>query len=87
MRYRCADGVLSEVVEGRTLLVTPDGTELLTLNPTGSAIWDGLSEHDTAEALARHLHGRHPGVEVEQLQQDVAAFLEELEQAAVVVRR
>jgi hypothetical protein len=86
MRYRWADGVLREVVEGRTLLVTPDGTELLTLNPTGSAIWDGLEEHDTVEALARHLQHRHPGIGLEQLERDVAAFLVELEQAAVVVR-
>lgn len=85
MRYRRADGVLSELVEGRAMLVTPDGAQLLTLNPTGSAIWDGLAHHDTAEALARHLRERHAGIELERLEQDVAAFLAELLRAAVVV--
>jgi hypothetical protein len=85
MRYRRADGVLSEVVEGRAMLVTPDGTQLLTLNPTGSAIWDGLAHHDTTEALAEHLRERHMSVDPEQLQRDVASFLAELERAAVVI--
>jgi hypothetical protein len=77
--------VLSEVVEGRAMLVTADGTQLLTLNPTGSAIWDGLADHDTPEALARHLGEHHPAVEPERLERDVAAFLSELLQAGVVV--
>ncbi len=67
------------------MLVTSDGTQLLTLNPTGSAIWNGLAHHDTAEALAQHLRERHASIELAQLEQDVAAFLAELERAAVVV--
>ena len=42
MAYRRADGVLSEILEGRAMLVAPDGTELITLNPTGTAVWDAL---------------------------------------------
>ena len=42
MAYRRAEGVLSEILEGRAMLVAPDGTELITLNATRTAVWDAL---------------------------------------------
>jgi hypothetical protein len=85
MGYRRADGVLSEVLDGRAMLVAPDGTELITLNPTGTAVWDALADVDDPAAIAARLHETRPDVAVDVLESDVRAFLAELEEAALVV--
>lgn len=84
MRYRQADGVLSEVVEGRRVLVTPAGDELLTLNETGSVLWDALCEPADAATLAARVTDRFP-VERSVLEADTESFLAELAAASVVV--
>ena len=43
MPYR-REGVLAEVLDDRAMLVAPDGTELITLNPTGTAVWESLAD-------------------------------------------
>jgi hypothetical protein len=80
VQYRRADGVLSETLEDRAMLVAPDGTELITLNPTGTAVWDALEHEGDPHALAARLHEQRPEVAL-----DVLAFLEELQAAALVV--
>lgn len=85
MGYRRADGVLSEMLDGRAMLVASDGTELITLNPTGTAVWDALDEVDDPAAIAERLHRAQPDVALDVLEADVRAFLAELEEAALVV--
>ena len=85
MSYRRAEGVLSEILEGRAMLVAPDGTELITLNATGTAVWDALGDLGDPSAIARRLHESRPGVELDVLEADVRSFLTELEASALVV--
>jgi hypothetical protein len=83
--YRRADGVLSEILEGRAMLVAADGTELITLNPTGTAVWDALGDLGDPAAIASLLHETRPDVALDILETDVRSFLTELEGAALVV--
>jgi hypothetical protein len=85
VRYRRVDGVLSQLVDGRAMLISPAGTEVLVLNPTGTAVWDALAEGGDCESLTNALHAAHPAVAVEALRGDVTAFLAELEGAGLVV--
>ena len=85
MAYRRADGVLSEILEGKAMLVAPDGTELITLNPTGTAVWDTLGELGDPAAIASRLHETRPNVALDVLETDVRSFLAELEEASLVV--
>jgi hypothetical protein len=52
VRYRRADGILHQVVDGRAMLISPAGDEVLTLNGTGSAVWDALADGGDVESLA-----------------------------------
>jgi hypothetical protein len=77
--------VLSEVLDGRAMLVAPDGTELITLNPTGTAVWDALADASEPSVIAARLHETRADVSLDVLEADVRAFLTELEEAALVV--
>lgn len=85
MGYRRADGVLSEILDGRAMLVASDGTELITLNPTGTAVWDALAHASEPSEIAARLHETRTDVALDVLESDVCAFLIELEEAALVV--
>ena len=85
MRYRRAEGVLAEVLDDRAMLVAPDGTELITLNPTGTAVWETLADEERSGALAAKLHEQRPEVPLDRLESDVRDFLTELEVAGLVV--
>lgn len=85
MGYRRADGVLSEVLDGRAMLVAPDGTELITLNPTGTAVWDALGNASEPGEIAARLQETRSDVALDVLEGDVRTFLAELEEAALVV--
>jgi hypothetical protein len=54
MGYRRADGVVSEVLDGCAMLVAPDGTELITLDPTGIVVWDALEESRSRRPVPVH---------------------------------
>jgi hypothetical protein len=84
--YRRADDVLSEVLDGRAMLVAPDGRELITLNGTGTAVWEALGELHEPDAIAERLHAQRPDVALAVLESDVRAFLNELENASLVVQ-
>ena len=86
MTYRRADGVLSEVLDGRAMLVAADGAELVTLNPTGTAVWDELEREHEPAAIAQRLHETRPDVALDELESDVRTFLTELVEASLVVR-
>ena len=87
MQVRRADDVLFEVIDATAVLVDPGGRELFTLNPVGSLVWEALADHGEPAALADHLLPKLSGVERAQLESDIAAFLEELRTAGLVVDR
>jgi len=77
--------VLHQVVDGRAMLIPPAGDEVIVLNPTGSAVWDALSEGGDVETLTLTLQGAHPAVAADAIRNDVTTFLAELEGAGLVV--
>jgi hypothetical protein len=81
---RRADHVIWEVTGARAVLLDPDGTELITLNPVGTLVWDAIDGR-TPDAIADLLHPQFEGVTREQLAIDVRAFLDDLEQLGVIV--
>jgi hypothetical protein len=85
VRYRRVDGVLHQVVDGRAMLISPAGDEVLVLNRTGSAVWDALDAGGDVDSLTATLHGAHPTVEADAIRGDVTTFLAELEAAGLVV--
>lgn len=73
-----SNSVVFEVVDGRAVLVDPSGSELITLNPVGSMIWNALAEPTDADSIAGKLLPEFEDVTHEQLHADVVAFIEEL---------
>lgn len=83
-RLRAANGALTEVVEGKAFVVRPDGSEVLTLNRTGTALWEALAAGATEGELVAVLARRFPAVPSDRLAQDVRAFLAELRSASLI---
>jgi len=73
-----SQSVVFEVVDGRAVLVDPSGSELITLNPVGSLIWNALAEPTDADAIATRLLPEFDDVTHEQLHADIVEFLREL---------
>jgi hypothetical protein len=82
--YRRRDGVLCEVLEGKAVLVTPAGNEVLTLNRVGTLVWDALGEPRDADQVVEQLAGEFPDAPRARIAADVDAFLTELEVAGLV---
>jgi hypothetical protein len=87
MVWERSPDVVYEVVDGKAVLVDPDGVELITLNPVGTLVWEQLDGHRDAATLAADLIGRFDGVTLAQLETDVAAFLAEIDAAGLVRQR
>lgn len=84
MPYRRTEGVLSETADGRAMLATPSGQEVIVLNSTGTIVWELLADHGDAASLARLVQQRYPDLAPETVERDVQAFLAELVDAALV---
>ena len=84
MRYERVDGVLHQVVEGRAMLISSEGKEVVVLNGTGTTVWDTLAERGDPAALVAAVHAAHPTVDVEAITVDVGVFLDELVAAGLV---
>lgn len=65
------------------MLIDPSGTEILTLNPVGTLVWEALDGRSEASQLAVRLLPQLSEVTREELEQDVAEFLAELEAAGL----
>ncbi len=75
---RRSDLVVFEVTDGRAVLLDASGTELITLNPVGTIVWNALDGTRDVDALARVLASEFPDVDPAQLVDDVRRFLDEL---------
>lgn len=62
----------------RAVLLDASGTELITLNAVGSMVWNELDGVRGPAELAAALHRRFTGVGLDELRDDIAAFLDEL---------
>jgi hypothetical protein len=84
MTLRPAPEVIYEVIDGRAMLVSPDGAELISLNAVGTMVWESLATAGDPARIAAELHPRFEGVSLDELQRDIADFLEELRQQGLV---
>ena len=85
MAWQRSPRVVYEVIDGRAVLVDPEGVELLTLNAVGTLVWEALDGARDPAALADDLVERFQGVTRDDLERDIAAFLAELEAGALVL--
>ena len=67
------------------MLVDPSGTELLTLNPVGTLVWEALDGNSGVEELVDRLLPQFVDVSREELEQDIGDFLEELASSELIV--
>lgn len=84
MAVRRSPDVIHEAVDGRAMLVSPDGSELISLNVVGTMVWDLLDTGADAKELAAQLHSTFEDVSLDQLQQDIQAFLDSLREQGLV---
>ena len=84
MAVRRSPDVIHEAVDGRTMLVSPDGSELISLNTVGTMVWELLDSGAGAHDLATQLHPRFDDVTIEDLERDIDAFLESLREQGLV---
>ena len=81
---RRAENVTYDIVDGRAVIVDPQGRELLTLNPVGTLVWEALDGRRDVAELVDHLTTRIDDVPPEQARTDVAQFLAELNELHLV---
>jgi len=85
MQFRRASGVVYDELDGHAVLLDRNAVRMLTLNPVGTLVWQLLDEDRTCAELATLLLPKVRGVTAAQLELDVAAFLDELTDAGVVI--
>ncbi|MEA2489649.1 MAG: hypothetical protein QOH21_1441 [Acidobacteriota bacterium] len=69
--------------EGAVLLQLDRG-KYKTLNVTGRVIWDELCRGGTTDEVADALHARYPTVPKTRIENDLNAFLRELERRGLI---
>lgn len=84
MTFRRADGVLSEMADGRAMLAASSGVEVIVLNETGTMVWDLLADHGDPDQLVRLVQEAYPEVAADVVEHDVHTFLDELRAADLV---
>jgi hypothetical protein len=67
------------------MLVHPDGSELITLNPVGTIVWEVLAHGVDTAALTDAIATRFAEVPREDLERDCAAFIKELDELGLIV--
>ena len=70
-------GLVTEQLEGGTVMLDPESDRYLRLNQTGSVIWDALAEPATVAELGQMLSERS-GISRERAEADAAKFIEGL---------
>jgi hypothetical protein len=80
-----AKGVVAETVEGRAVLLRADGLELVTLNETGSVVWDALDTPKDVGELVDVVLARHPRADRTAVESDVRRFVTQLQDQGLAV--
>jgi hypothetical protein len=84
--FHPAPGVLAEQIDGRALLIDATSSELITLNPVGSVVWDAMSKGaHTVDEMVTAVAAAFDDAPADLLADDVAGFLDELLAARLVV--
>jgi coenzyme PQQ synthesis protein D (PqqD) len=82
--FERAPRVLFEVVDGQAVLLDAAGTRLITLNRTGSLVWDALEQPTEFSAVVDRVAGQ-VDADRDVLTEDVGRFLGELEEVGLVL--
>ena len=85
MQFRRAEGVVYDELDGHAMLLDRHAVRMLTLNRVGTLVWNLLDEDRTCAELTALVLPKVRGVTVEQLEIDVASFLDELVGAGVAI--
>jgi hypothetical protein len=85
MTYRRRPGVATQLIDGAAALFDPTEGELITLNRTGSVLWELLEQPTSRDHLVDGLAKRHPDIPVHEVGPDVDTFLVELERRNLIV--
>lgn len=85
MLFRRASEVTSEELNGHAVLLDRSAARMLTLNPVGTLVWRLLDDDRSCAELTTLLLPKVRGVTAEQLEVDLASFLDELVEAGVVI--
>ena len=85
-QYHRSDRVDETRVGDRVVLYQRDRGTGIVLNPSGSWIWDALSEPKSPHDIVSDLLARYDGVAAEQVAGDVEQYLTSLEAQALVRR-
>jgi Coenzyme PQQ synthesis protein D (PqqD) len=77
--FRVTSGVLWEQVDVKVMLIDSASSELVTLNPVGSLVWQAMAaKPETLSDLVEVVVNAFPELDPAQASADVEAFLEEL---------
>ena len=74
-----------EVVEDKAVIVDPAGSELLTLNRTGTIVWHAIDGERDEASIVDEVATRFPDVSRETVATDVRRFLAELAGVGLMV--
>ena len=85
MQFRRASGVIYEELDGHAVLLDRNAVRMVTLNPVGTLVWQLLDDDRTSAELVALLRPRVRGATVDELERDVASFLDELVEVGVVI--
>ena len=85
MQFRRAPDVTSDELDGHAVLLDRSAVKMLTLNPVGTLVWRLLDDDRSCAELTTLLLPKVRGVTAEQLEVDVASFLDELVDAGMVI--
>jgi len=85
MQFRRASGVISDELNGHAVLLDRGAVRMVTLNPIGTLVWQLLDDDRTCSEVVTLLLPNVRGVTIEQLETDVASFLDELVEVGVVI--
>jgi hypothetical protein len=77
-KMKISEHVRTTITQDGAVLMNIKGGHMVTLNPTGSVIWQQLSEGHSREQIATHLASEF-GISQLQASADVNEFLEELQ--------
>jgi hypothetical protein len=83
--FRVAEGVLARTVGETLVLFHPETERLVTLNRTGTRIWECLSEGDDPEKIIARMLVEYEGAE-NLIRAQIADFLSHLEGEKLISR-
>lgn len=81
---RIAPGLLWRLLDDDAVVVSPQEGQVRVLNGVGTVVWQLLSEEKGIDEIASHLVSQY-GISVEQAQDELEKFMNELSQRKMVV--